>query len=103
MARLQAGASKGMTMTQAPFCLKRLILYECILTLTTWVHICFYPYLSTFQSFFAERFFALFDKDGGGTIDLAEMMEGLNMLTKGTKTEKLKFLFDVYDVDGKPI
>ena len=53
------------------------------------------------QPFFAERFFALFDTDGGGTIDLEEMMAGLNKITRGTNTEKLKFLFDVYDVDGK--
>lgn len=56
-----------------------------------------------FQSFFAERFFTLFDSDGGGTIDLNEMMEGLIMLTKGTQEEKLKFLFNVYDVDGNII
>ena len=28
-------------------------------------------------------------------------MAGLNKITRGTNTEKLKFLFDVYDVDGK--
>lgn len=27
-------------------------------------------------------------------------MDGLRMLTKGTPAQKLKFLFDVYDVDG---
>ncbi len=53
------------------------------------------------QSFFAERFFKLFDTDGGGTIDLDEMMNGLDKMTRGTTAEKLKFLFDVYDVDGK--
>lgn len=52
------------------------------------------------KSFFAERFFMLFDEDGGGTIDLSEMMAGLVKLTRGTAKDKLKFLFDVYDVDG---
>ena len=28
-------------------------------------------------------------------------MAGLNKITRETNTEKLKFLFDVYDVDGK--
>lgn len=28
-------------------------------------------------------------------------MTGLRKLTKGSPTEKLKFLFDVYDADGK--
>ena len=30
-------------------------------------------------------------------------MQGLNKMTRGTKAEKLKFLFDVYDVDGKVV
>ena len=54
------------------------------------------------QSFFAERFFALFDQDKSGTIDPSELMDGLHMLTKGSPVQKLKFLFDVYDSDGKP-
>ena len=53
------------------------------------------------QSFFAERFFALFDQDKSGTIDPSELMDGLHMLTKGSPVQKLKFLFDVYDSDGK--
>ncbi|XP_033725536.1 NADPH oxidase 5-like isoform X2 [Pecten maximus] len=52
------------------------------------------------RSFFAERFFALFDQDNSGSIELHELLDGLRTLTKGTPAEKLKFLFDVYDVDG---
>ncbi|XP_071942541.1 NADPH oxidase 5-like [Antedon mediterranea] len=52
------------------------------------------------KSFFAERFFSLFDTDGSGTITLDELMEGLQLLTRGDSTDKLRFLFDVYDVDG---
>ncbi len=53
------------------------------------------------QSFIAERFFALFDKDKSGTVELPELMEALQLMTNGTQTQKFKFLFDVYDVDGK--
>ncbi|XP_021366755.1 NADPH oxidase 5-like isoform X2 [Mizuhopecten yessoensis] len=52
------------------------------------------------RSFFAERFFALFDQDHSGSIELHELLDGLRTLTKGTPAQKLKFLFDVYDVDG---
>lgn len=53
------------------------------------------------QSFFAERFFKLFDKDNSGTISLKELMDGLSLLTNGSELDKLNFLFQVYDVDGK--
>ena len=52
------------------------------------------------QLFFAEQFFKLFDKDRSGTISLSELIDGLNMLMEGSDMDKLKFLFDVYDVDG---
>uniref|UniRef100_A0A8C3PK46 NADPH oxidase 5 n=1 Tax=Calidris pygmaea TaxID=425635 RepID=A0A8C3PK46_9CHAR len=53
------------------------------------------------ESFFAERFFALFDSDGSGTISLEELLEALSLLVHGNETDKLRFLFQVYDVDGK--
>ncbi|XP_034031676.1 NADPH oxidase 5 [Thalassophryne amazonica] len=52
------------------------------------------------ESFFAERFFALFDSDGSGTITLDELLKALDLLIHGSETDKLKFLFQVYDVDG---
>ncbi|KAL4216481.1 NADPH oxidase 5 [Mactra antiquata] len=52
------------------------------------------------KSFFADRFFELFDQDGSGSIELGELLDGLRMLTKGTPAQKLQFLFDVYDADG---
>ncbi|XP_059680048.1 NADPH oxidase 5 [Gavia stellata] len=52
------------------------------------------------ESFFAERFFALFDSDGSGTISLEELLKALNLLVHGNETDKLRFLFQVYDVDG---
>lgn len=53
------------------------------------------------QSFFAERFFQLFDRDNSGYISLRELMDGLTLLTNGSESDKLRFLFQVYDVDGK--
>ncbi|XP_066557302.1 NADPH oxidase 5 [Amia ocellicauda] len=52
------------------------------------------------ESFFAERFFALFDSDGSGSISLDELLKALNLLIHGSETDKLHFLFQVYDVDG---
>lgn len=60
-----------------------------------------FPVLLWPQSFFAERFFALFDSDGSGTITLQELLEALTLLIHGNPMDKLKFLFQVYDVDGK--
>ncbi|KAF6131770.1 NADPH oxidase 5 [Phyllostomus discolor] len=56
--------------------------------------------LNVKESFFAERFFTLFDSDGSGTITLQELQEGLTLLIHGNPMDKLKFLFQVYDVDG---
>ncbi|NXW62262.1 NOX5 oxidase, partial [Eurystomus gularis] len=51
------------------------------------------------ESFFAERFFALFDADGSGTISLEELLQALSLLVHGSEMDKLRFLFQVYDVD----
>lgn len=53
------------------------------------------------QSFFAERFFALFDSDGSSSISLEELLKALDLLIHGSETDKLRFLFQVYDVDGQ--
>ncbi|XP_017341623.1 NADPH oxidase 5 isoform X2 [Ictalurus punctatus] len=52
------------------------------------------------ESFFAERFFQLFDSDGSSSISLDELLKALNLLIHGSETDKLHFLFQVYDVDG---
>ena len=52
------------------------------------------------DSFFAERFFTLFDEDKSGTISLRELINSVTILTQGSQEDKLKFLFRVYDVDG---
>ncbi|NXB94332.1 NOX5 oxidase, partial [Vidua chalybeata] len=53
------------------------------------------------ESFFAERFFALFDSDGSGSLSREELLGSLRRLLRGNSTEKLRFLFQVYDVDGE--
>uniref|UniRef100_A0A8B9UXL9 NADPH oxidase 5 n=1 Tax=Anas zonorhyncha TaxID=75864 RepID=A0A8B9UXL9_9AVES len=53
------------------------------------------------ESFFAERLFALFDSDGSGTISLEELLSALSLLVHGSETDKLRFLFQVYDVDAR--
>uniref|UniRef100_A0A8C9RKG7 NADPH oxidase 5 n=1 Tax=Scleropages formosus TaxID=113540 RepID=A0A8C9RKG7_SCLFO len=55
------------------------------------------------ESFFAERFFALFDSDGSSSISLDELLKALDLLIHGSETDKLRFLFQVYDVDGKTL
>uniref|UniRef100_A0A8C2W7Y1 NADPH oxidase 5 n=1 Tax=Cyclopterus lumpus TaxID=8103 RepID=A0A8C2W7Y1_CYCLU len=52
------------------------------------------------ESFFAERFFALFDSDGSSSISLDELLKALDLLIHGSETDKLKFLFQVYDSSG---
>uniref|UniRef100_A0A3B4AUN0 Uncharacterized protein n=1 Tax=Periophthalmus magnuspinnatus TaxID=409849 RepID=A0A3B4AUN0_9GOBI len=46
-------------------------------------------------------FFALFDSDGSKTISLDELLKALDLLIHGSETDKLRFLFQVYDVDGQ--
>uniref|UniRef100_A0A663DPL0 NADPH oxidase 5 n=1 Tax=Aquila chrysaetos chrysaetos TaxID=223781 RepID=A0A663DPL0_AQUCH len=53
------------------------------------------------ESFFAERFFTLFDADGSGTISLEELLKALSLLVHGNEMDKLRFLFQVYDVDAQ--
>eukprot|EP00057_Strongylocentrotus_purpuratus_P035141 XP_797866.3 PREDICTED: NADPH oxidase 5-like [Strongylocentrotus purpuratus] len=56
--------------------------------------------LNVKESFFAERFFELNDKDQSGSISLEELIVALRLLVNGTEQQKLHFLFQVYDVDG---
>eukprot|EP00732_Lithocolla_globosa_P007624 Lithocolla_globosa_v1_NODE_9925_length_654_cov_164.742905.p1 type:complete len:174 gc:universal NODE_9925_length_654_cov_164.742905:577-56(-) len=49
----------------------------------------------------AKRVIEIFDEDGGGDIDFQEFIKGLSIFSnKSDKTEKLRFAFKVYDLDG---
>ncbi|OAA64610.1 calcineurin b subunit [Niveomyces insectorum RCEF 264] len=48
----------------------------------------------------ATRMIAIFDEDGGGTVDFQEFVTGLSAFSsKGNKEQKLRFAFKVYDID----
>ncbi len=46
------------------------------------------------------RLIDIFDEDGGGDVDFEEFISALSTFSsKGTKIEKLKFAFKIYDID----
>ncbi|DAZ97558.1 TPA: hypothetical protein N0F65_005530 [Lagenidium giganteum] len=45
-----------------------------------------------------ERLFEVIDKDGSGLIKFNEFVHGLAILFRGTHEEKLRFIFDLYDL-----
>ncbi|KAK9380118.1 uncharacterized protein V2V93DRAFT_371691 [Kockiozyma suomiensis] len=48
----------------------------------------------------ASRLIAIFDEDGGGDVDFKEFLAGLSAFSsRGEQDEKLKFAFNVYDID----
>ncbi|KAJ4462171.1 putative calcineurin B [Paratrimastix pyriformis] len=52
------------------------------------------------DNLFADRIFQLFDENGDGIISVDEFICGLSVFSKkGTLEEKLRFSFNVYDVD----
>ena len=53
------------------------------------------------QEFFVERAFRIFDKDGSGTVSLAEFIETMHQFSGQGDDEKISFLFKVYDLNGE--
>ncbi|KAK9473525.1 uncharacterized protein V1510DRAFT_429332 [Dipodascopsis tothii] len=48
----------------------------------------------------ASRLIAIFDEDGGGDVDFQEFISALSAFSsKGGREEKLRFAFNVYDID----
>ncbi|NXH86402.1 EFCB1 protein, partial [Edolisoma coerulescens] len=47
-----------------------------------------------------DRVFSVFDGDNDGCITVAEWVEGLGVLLRGTLDEKIKYCFQVYDLNG---
>lgn len=48
-----------------------------------------------------ERAFRIFDKDGSGTVSLAEFIETMHQFSGQGEDEKISFLFKVYDLNGR--
>lgn len=55
----------------------------------------------TFQPFFTERVFQIFDKDNSGSISLQEFLDAMHQFSGQSPEDKIRFLFKVYDLDGK--
>ncbi|XP_006823383.1 NADPH oxidase 5-like [Saccoglossus kowalevskii] len=55
------------------------------------------------KSFFAKRFFSLYDNTNTGRVNTRHLLYAINRLYYGTKTDKLNFLFKVYDVSGNDV
>lgn len=51
-------------------------------------------------SFIMDRLFDLFDTDGDGYVDSAELTSGLTVLCGGSRDEKVKAAFALYDTNG---
>ena len=54
-----------------------------------------------FQNYFAQRYFNFFDKDGSGYISIEEFIDALQTLRGQNDFDKLKFLFNIFDTNGK--
>ena len=48
----------------------------------------------------SDRLFDIFDKDKSGSIDLNEFMETIESITVGTEKDKIKFAFELHDLDN---
>lgn len=55
------------------------------------------------QPFFTNRVFQIFDKDNSGSISLQEFIDAIHQFAGQSPEDKIKFLFKVYDIDGKQI
>ncbi|XP_007901270.1 EF-hand calcium-binding domain-containing protein 1 [Callorhinchus milii] len=47
-----------------------------------------------------DRVFRAFDRDNDGYVNVREWIEGLSVFLRGTLDEKIKYCFDVFDLNG---
>ncbi len=52
------------------------------------------------QAFFAKQLYEKCDTDGNGAVGLEEMVQVTVELQRAPPREKLKFFFDIYDING---
>ena len=57
--------------------------------------------LSPPQPFFVERLFKIFDKNNDETICWEEFLVGMRQFASKNQDEKVKFLFQLYDINGE--
>ena len=67
------------------------------------LHMKYDAFSLSLQPFFVERAFRIFDRDGNGTVSMAEFIDTMHQFAGQSPDEKLVFLFKVYDLDGKCI
>ncbi|RUS74261.1 hypothetical protein EGW08_017980, partial [Elysia chlorotica] len=53
------------------------------------------------KSFFVDRFFWYLDSDHNGFIDMSELTNGARVLLSGTTTEKVNFVFTLFDMKNR--
>lgn len=45
--------------------------------------------------------FHIFDRDGSGTVSMQEFLDAVSKFSGQSMDNKIKFLFDIYDLDSK--
>lgn len=65
------------------------------------IQLIFISYRFREQSFFTERVFQIFDRDNSGSISMQEFLDAMHQFAGQSPDDKIKFLFKVYDLDGK--
>jgi len=53
------------------------------------------------QSYFAERAFKIFDKDGSGRVSIFEFRQTLDEFCSRSTEDKVRYLFQIYDSNGR--
>ncbi|KAL6060335.1 Calcium-binding protein NCS-1 [Balamuthia mandrillaris] len=49
---------------------------------------------------YVDRIFDFFDENGDGVVDFKEFVVGMSLLFKGDPEDKIRFYFEIYDLDG---